>query len=449
MTAFFQSIADFLWGTPLLVFLLVANIILIYYSKLVPLKGFKHAILLVSGKVHKEESAEGQLSHFQALSNALAATIGMGNIAGVAYAINQGGPGAVFWMWVYALVGMNTKFFECTIAVMFRGRDYEGEIQGGPMYAIENGLDKKYKPLAYIFAIFGLIGTLALFQVNQLSSFLKESYAISEYACGMTMTFILIYILRGGLKRISAFTSRVVPLMAFLYLIICLIILGKNYNEIIPTFMQIFKSAFGTDAVVGGTIGYGLLYIIQTGVKRAAFSNEAGVGTAPMAHGNAKTNEPISEGYVAMLGPFIDTIIVCTLTALTILIATKSLNIAKDTKGINLTTFAVENQLGEIGVHFLCVIIFLFAFSTMIGMANYNKKCWDYLFKGRYKMNRNIFILFYSFAIGAAAVVKIDLVVALIDICYAMMAVPNIIVTLFLAKTVSQKLKEYNEKIKV
>jgi AGCS family alanine or glycine:cation symporter len=317
------------------------------------------------------------------------------------------------------------------------------------MYAIENGMGKKYRPLALMFAIFGLIGTLALFQVNQLSSFLRESYEVSEYISGLTMTFILIYILRGGLKRIASFTSRVVPLMAFLYLIICLIILGKNYDLIIPTFIQILKNAFGSDAVVGGTIGYGLLYVIQTGVKRAAFSNEAGVGTAPMAHGNAKTNEPISEGYVAMLGPFIDTIIVCTLTALTILIGTRSMNIAKDTKGINLTTFAIENQLGEYGVHFLCIIIFLFAFSTMIGMANYNKKCWDYLFRGRYKMNRNIFILFYSFAIGAAAVVKIDLVVALIDICYAMMAVPNIIVTLFLAKSVSLKLKDYNSRMRL
>jgi len=447
MTEFVTSIADFLWGTPLLIFLLVANIILIYHSKLVPLFGFKHALKLVGGKHKHEESAQGQLTHFQALSNALAATIGMGNIAGVAYAINQGGPGAVFWMWVYALIGMNTKFFECTLAVMYRGKDHEGEVQGGPMYAIEIGMGKKYKPLAVMFAVFGLIGTLALFQVNQLSSFLNESYSIDNYISGFVMTILLIYILRGGLKRISSFTSRVVPLMAFLYLCICIVVLTKNYELIIPTFFSIFKSAFGSDAIIGGTVGYGLLHVIQTGIKRAAFSNEAGVGTAPMAHSNARTNEPISEGYVAMLGPFIDTIIVCTLTALTILIGINGQDIAKDTKGINLTTFAIENQLGEYGVHFLCIIIFLFAFSTMIGMANYNKKCWDYLFKGRFNMNKNMFILFYSVSIGLAAIVKIDLVVGLIDICYAMMALPNIIVTLFLAKKVSTALKVYNEKI--
>ena len=440
-----ESISSFLWGTPLLVFLLTANLILIYYSKLLPLNGFIHAIKLVFKK-EDDDLVEGQLTHFEALSNALAATIGMGNIAGVAVAIYQGGPGAIFWMWVSALVGMNTKFFECTLAVLYRGKDYQGEVQGGPMYTIEKGMGEKFKPLAIMFAVFGLVGTLALFQINQLASFLKTSYSVDTMISGLVFSIVLIYILLGGLKRIAQFTSKVVPLMAFLYVSLCLVILIKNYDLIIPTFSSIFSHAFGLNSAVGGITGYAIMHVIQTGVKRAAFSNEAGIGTAPMAHGNAKTNEPIAEGYVAMVGPFIDTILVCTLTALTILIGIKGAGELGSLNGINLTTFAFTNELGEFGRHALCIIIFLFAFSTMIGMANYNKKCWDYLFKGKYKLTDKTFIAFYGLAIAIAAIIKMNMVIAVIDICYALMAVPNIIVTVYLAKQVKVKLKEYNKK---
>lgn len=446
MLAILESISGFLWGTTLLVFLLIANIILIYHSKLLPLRGFVHAIRLVFKK-EEDELNEGQLSHFEALSNALAATIGMGNIAGVAVAIYQGGAGAIFWMWVSAIVGMNTKFFECTLAVLYRGKDYQGEVQGGPMYTIEKGLGERFKPLAYAFAIFGLIGTLALFQINQLASFLRTSYSVEPLYSGLVFAVILIYILLGGLKRIASFTSKVVPLMAILYVFLCFIVLGINYDLIIPTFFTIFKEAFAVNSAVGGVGGYAIIHVIQTGVKRAAFSNEAGIGTAPMAHGNAKTNEPIAEGYVAMLGPFIDTVMVCTLTAITILIGIKGMNNIGDLNGINLTTFAFTSQLGEFGRHSLCLIIFLFAFSTMIGMANYNKKCWDYLFKGRFNLGEKTFITFYGLSIAVAAIIKMNTVIAVIDICYALMALPNIIATVWLAKEVRQKLNDYNQRV--
>lgn len=445
MQEILNNISGFLWGTPLLVFLLVANIILIYYSKLLPLNGFVHAFKLVFKK-EEDEKTEGQLTHFEALSNALAATIGMGNIAGVAVAIHQGGAGAIFWMWVSALIGMNTKFFECTLAVLYRGKDYQGEVQGGPMYTIEKGMGPKYKFLAILFAIFGLIGTLALFQINQLASFLKTSYSVDTMYSGLIFAVVLIYILLGGLKRIAMFTSKVVPIMAILYVLLCFGILFKNYELILPTIISIFSEALGLKSAVGGVSGFAIMHIIQTGVKRAAFSNEAGIGTAPMAHGNAKTSEPIAEGYVAMLGPFIDTILVCTLTAVTILIGIKDLSNIGDINGINLTTLAFTSELGEFGRHSLCLIIFLFAFSTMIGMANYNKKCWDYLFKGKYNLTDKTFIAFYGLAIAFAAIIKMDMVVAVIDICYALMAVPNIIVTVYLAKNVKEKLKEYNLK---
>lgn len=445
MLQILESISGFLWGTPLLVFLLVANIILIYHSKLLPLSGFVHAIKLIFKK-EEDDKVEGQLSHFEALSNALAATIGMGNIAGVAVAIYQGGPGAIFWMWVSALIGMNTKFFECTLAVLYRGKDYQGEVQGGPMYTIEKGMGEKYKFLSILFAVFGLVGTLALFQINQLASFLKTSYSVDPMLSGAIFAIVLIYILLGGLKRIAMFTSKVVPLMAILYILLCLTILFKNYDLIFPTLASIFTEAFGIKSAVGGVTGFAIMHVIQTGVKRAAFSNEAGIGTAPMAHGNAKTNEPIAEGYVAMLGPFIDTIMVCTLTAVTILIGIQGAGDLGTLNGINLTTFAFTNELGEWGRHALCVIIFLFAFSTMIGMANYNKKCWDYLFKGKYKLTDKTFIAFYGIAIAIAAIIKMNMVIAVIDICYALMAVPNIIATVYLAGKVKERLADYNKK---
>ncbi|MCO4752926.1 MAG: alanine:cation symporter family protein [Bacteriovoracaceae bacterium] len=444
-----SEIAGLVWGTPLLIFLLAANIILLSFSKLIPIRGLKHAFSLVTGK-HEDKDAQGQITHFQALSNALAATIGLGNIAGVAVAIHQGGAGAVFWMWVSAILGMNTKFFECSLAVMFRGKDYQGEVQGGPMYYIEKGMGKAFRPLALAFAFFGLIGTLALFQINQLASFLDTSYSLEPMWTGLIFMAVTVYILLGGLKRISSFTSKVVPGMSVLYVLLCVGVLAMNYEAIIPMFMSIFESAFGFGQVAGGVSGYALMHVIQTGVKRAAFSNEAGIGTAPMAHGNAKTSEPVSEGYVAMLGPLIDTIIVCTLTALTILVGIDAANMDDIAlNGINLTTFAFTQSLGEFGKHSLGLIIFLFSFSTMIGMANYNKKCWDYLFRGRWGLGDKPFILFYGATIAIGATIKMSAVVSLIDIAYALMAIPNIIATVFLAGKVKASLTKYNQKFKI
>lgn len=449
ITETLSHISNLIWGTPLLIFLMVANAILLFHSKLIPLRGLKHALGLIVGKHADNEQAEGQISHFQALSNALAATIGLGNIAGVAVAIYQGGAGAVFWMWVSALLGMNTKFFECTLAIMFRGKDYLGQTQGGPMYYIEKGMGKRFAPLGIAFAIFGLGGTLGLFQINQLAKFASTAYEVPELLTGVVFMAVTGYILLGGLKRISHFTSSVVPFMSGFYFLLCVIILFLNHEKILPVFASIFDQAFGASQIAGGVTGYAIMHVIQTGVKRAAFSNEAGIGTAPMAHGNAKTNEPVSEGYVAMLGPLVDTIIVCTLTALTILVSLDGASTGVELNGINLTTFAFTKSLGNSGKHLLAVIIFLFSFSTMVGMANYNKKCWDYLFKGRFGLGEKSFIAFYSSSLAFASIVKMDAVISIMDICYAMMAVPNIIATVFLAKKVKAALKEYNKKFKI
>ncbi len=442
MSQLLADVASFVWGLPLLVLLIGANLILIYHSKLIPLRGFKHAIKLVFSK-KDEVHSEGQITHFQALCNALAATIGLGNISGVAIAIYQGGPGAILWMWVAAFMGMNTKFFECSLAVMYRGVDSNGEVQGGPMYVIENALPSKYRFLGYLFAIFGVVGTLALFQINQLSHFVSSTYSIPNYFTGGFFCLITIYILHGGLKRITNFTSSVVPLMSVLYVLLCFIILIMNIEKIPTIFLNIFSQALTGEAIGGGVLGYGVLHILKTGFKRAAFSNEAGIGTAPMAHGNVRTSEPISEGYVAMLGPFVDTILVCTLTALTILVST---DLSQNLNGINLTTHAFRSQLGDFGAHALGIIILLFSFSTMVGMANYCQKCWGFIFRDKKFFGQKMFIAYYSASIAIGAMIKMNDVVNLIDIAYALMAVPNLIATIYLAKTVKIKLKEYNNK---
>lgn len=446
MSDFLSNLASIVWGTPLLIFLILANLILLYFSKLAPLKGIKHAISLI-GKKQTTDYTKGEISHFEALSNALAATIGLGNISGVAVAIYQGGAGAVFWMWIAAFLGMNTKFFECTLAVLYRGKNYKGEIDGGPMYYIENGLSRKFKPLAFMFAICGIIGTLSLFQINQLSAFLNVQYGIENYITGIVFASLVLYILLGGLKRISQFTSKVVPLMSVLYFLICLIILVLNYDKILSTFASIFVEALTGKSITGGVLGYSIMHILKTGVKRAAFSNEAGIGTAPMAHGNAKTDEPISEGYVAMLGPLIDTIIVCTLTALTILVSMDSA--MEGLNGINLTSFAFEKNLGSFGKNTLGIIILLFSFSTMIGMANYNRKCWNYLFKGKFLFKEKAFITYYVSSLVFGAMIKMSSVIDLIDIAYALMAIPNIIAALLLAPKVREKLQIYNKKYNI
>lgn len=442
MQELMSKIANEVWGTPMLYFLTIANIILLYQSKFLPIKGFFHALKLIFKKKESENKAEGELSHFETLSNALAATIGLGNISGVAVAIFQGGAGALFWMWVAGFIGMNTKFFECTLAVIYRG-----ENTGGPMYYIEKGLGKKYRILGFLFALFGLVGTLSLFQVNQLTSFIESSYSIPGYTSGIVFSLLTFYILSGGLKRISFVTSKIVPIMGFGYSILCFIIIGLNLENLSSVFLQIFQEAFTGKAALGGAIGLSVKEVIQIGLKRASFSNEAGIGTAPMAHADAKTNEPISEGYVAMLGPFFDTIIVCSMTGIVILLGLQGSSAYQN--GIDLTTSIFVKFLGEFGKHALGLMVFLFAFSTMIGMANYNKKCWDYLFAKKKYFNNFSFIVFYSTTLLIGSLLKINIVIDLIDICYGLMAIPNIFAVVLLSKKVNEKLKIYNQKYKI
>ncbi|MCY4524622.1 MAG: amino acid carrier protein [Halobacteriovoraceae bacterium] len=437
-------IVDYLWGPFLVTILVGVGVYLLTLSRLRTILKLKRGFRLIFRCDHQDEKTLGQLSCFKALCNALASTIGLGNIAGVAVAISQGGPGAIFWMWIAAILGMNTKFFECTLAIMFRGRDYKNEVQGGPMYYI-SALPKRLHFLAVVFAICGLFGTLSLFNINQLSSFTSEYYGLSPWLVGGFTALLLAYILNGGLSRLARFTSTLVPFACILYTITCIVILFLNLDKIPGIFLSIFDQAFNGTALWGGATGLTMAQVIQIGFKRASFSNEAGVGTAPMAHGNAKISEPIAEGLVAMTGPFLDTIIICTLTALTIL-TTLSPDEIDRSSGILITMSAFSKALPGVGSFFLGLSVILFSFTTILGSANYNQKCWNFLFKGRRFFTRKSFIIFYCGAILVGAIVSLDVVVNFLDIFFALMTIPNLIATVYLAPKVVVAMNDYFKK---
>ena len=443
---FSVTLADFAWGWPLIFLLMGGGLYLFILSHALPLKGFFHAIRLIFG-IDKEKGKhlKGQLSHFKSFSNAIAATVGMGNIGGVALAVSTGGPGAIFWMWVSAIIGMNTKFFECTLAVMFRGKDYMGEVQGGPMYVIKEALPKKYHWLAYAFAIFGLLGCMALFNINQLTDFVESEYSIERYWVGIICSGLVAYILLGGIQRIASVSAALVPTMCVLYVFGCLYIIFLKWEMLPYVFEKIFNEAFSFNSASGAAIGLTFKEIMITGVRRAAFSNEAGIGTAPMAHSNAKTNEPISEGLVAMIGPFLDTIVICTMTAIVILVTFPD-RIYSGPEGVKLTIEVFKENIPIWGEHLLGISVLLFSFTTMIGMANYNQKCWNFLFMGKRGLGNFTFIGFFSLSLMFGALFPLHTVINLLDAGLGFMAYPNMIATIILAPKIITELKRYFHK---
>jgi len=438
-----SALAGFLWGTPLVLLLLGGGIFFVFYSRLIPLLYFKHGIDILMGK-YDSDDAPGQITHFEALSSALAGTVGMGNIAGVAVAIHTGGPGAIFWMWVTAILGMSTKYFTCTLAVMYRGNDDKGEIQGGVMYFIEKGLGEKFRPLSIMFSVSGLFGSLVFFQANQLSQIIRdfiftplvlfqENIFIGNLLTGIFVAGLVGVVIFGGIQRIAKVASKMVPFMVGIYLFVAIIILGKNFWKIPEIFSLIIQDAFTGSAVTGGALGS----MIIIGVRRGLFSNEAGTGTETMAHGAAKTKEPVREGLVAMLGPFIDTIIVCSITAMIILIS-GVYNL--DYNGVTLTAAAFEAELGLSGQIFLIIAVLTFAFSTMFGYSYYGRKCVSYLFGTRWKSAYN---WVYIVTIIIASVTSIDIAVNFVDSAYALMVIPTMVGTLLLSPKVITESKRY------
>ena len=439
-----SAFASFMWGLPLLILLLGGGIFFSLYSRFVPFKYFGHGLNILLGRYHDPKDP-GEITHFQALSSALASTVGLGNISGVAIAIQMGGPGALFWMWVSAVVGMSTKFFSCTLSILYRGKDDEGNIQGGPMYYIENGLGPKFKPLSILFSLAGLVGCTVMFQSNQLADIIRneifipygwfsESVMMGNFVQGVIMAILTAIVIFGGIQRIGQVASYMVPIMVVLYLFSGLLVIFNHLSEIPSLFGLIIHDAFTGDAVMGGAVGS----VIIAGVRRALFSNEAGLGTSDMAHGAAKTKEPVREGLVAMIEPFIDTIVVCTITAMVILASgvweQEGLN------GATMTTTAFIKELGGFGKFLLLSAVLTFSLSTMMSYSYYGSKCSGYLFG-----TKSIFYYrcFYIVTIVIGAMITIEVVINLVDGMYAIMAIPTVLGSVLLSGKVMAEARRY------
>ena len=444
-----SDISSFVWGYPLLFILIGGGLYLLFVSKFLPFKYFFHAIDIVRGKFNDKKS-DGEISHFQALTTALSATVGMGNIAGVAVAISIGGPGAIFWMWMSGIIGMSTKFFASALAVMYRGLDSAGKKQGGPMYFIVNGLGKKWFPMAMFFSFCGMVGALPVFNVNQLTQAINDivlkpnGFEVSLFSntiIGLILIILTSIVILGGLKRISRVSARLVPFMVGVYIISILAILIVNYNNVPEYLYLIFYDAFNADYYSGNSALGGVLgALIILGIRRGAFSNEAGIGMAPMAHGAAKTNNPIKEGFVAMLGPFIDTLMVCTMTALAILV-TGAWKTQAD--GVSLTAAAFESSFSGIGNYILLACVFVFSISSLFSYSYYGTKCLSFIAGDNNKKKYN-YIYIISIMLGATT--SLSMMINLIDTFFALMAIPTMIATLILAPKVLNELKKYEIK---
>ena len=447
---FFANLSNFLWGNFGVANLVIGGgIFFLLYSRLTPFRYFKHAFDILLGK-YDDPSDDGQISHFQALSTALSSTVGIGNIAGVAVAISLGGPGALFWMWISALVGMATKFFTCSLGIMFRGHDSDGELQGGPMYVIEQGMGKKFKFLSYWFSIAGLVGCLSLLQVNQLTQILSDQlikinpHIASTFPLDLTIGIIIALIVSivifGGLQRIADVASRIVPFMVIVYLSAGLFIVFSNIALVPSIFNLIISSAFNGSSVAGGFVGTAV--VISQGFRRAAFSNEAGMGTEVMAIGASKNNEPIRSGLVAMIGPVIDTIIVCTITGIVILLSGDWMT--GEFSGVSLTQKSFANHLGVVGDFILIFSVATFALSTMFGYSYYGCKCASYLFGTGSKVYYRIF---YVITLVLGSVLSLDLAVNIVDAMFALMAFPTMISAIYLSPHIKKEAKRYFETI--
>ncbi|WP_321394463.1 amino acid carrier protein [Emcibacter sp.] len=441
---FFNEFAAFMWGKPLVALIVLGGLFFMLYSRFLPYKYLPHAIDILRGKYNKA-GGHGDISHFQALATALSGTLGLGNITGVALAITIGGPGAVFWMWVTAIVGMATKFFTASLAIMYRGYDSKGHLQGGPMYVIREGLGRKWIPLAILFAFAGLMGTLPVFQINQLIQIIRDMVAVPagltsaddhflfDLIAGLLMAGLVLAIISGRIQRIADVTSRLVPLMVVFYVVMTTILLVM-YAENIPEMLTlIVTDAFSGKAAAGGAVGA----VILIGVQRGAFSNEAGIGTESLAHGAAKTDYPTREGLVAMLGPVIDTLIVCTCTALAILVTGVWQG---DANGVSLTGSAFEAAFPGLGGYLLTVMVFFLAISTMLSFWYYGSKCTGFLIGAE---REHYYVWFYVALIVVGAVASLKAVIGLIDGMYAVMAIPTMTSTLLLAPRVMERARIY------
>lgn len=442
----FSQISGFVWGVPLVVLLLGTGAFLTLRMLFIQIRGFKHGVDIARGK-YDDPSHKGELTHFQALSAALSATIGIGNIGGVATALYYGGPGAIFWMWVSAFFGMAIKYTECSLAIKYREIEPNGNIRGGPMYYIQMGLGSKYKWLAWIFALctgIAAFGAGNMVQSNTLAHSIVDVMAVPaediatwRWAIGIVIASLVGVVIIGGIRRIGHVASFLVPFMSVAYVASALIVLYINRSDVIPAFEKIFYHAFNPTAAAGGFVGATVWMTISWGLRRGLFSNESGQGSAPMAHATARVYEPVREGMVAMLGPFIDTILICTMTAL-VIITTGMWNSGEN--GAPLTMAAFDAALPIYGRWMVVIGIVFFAYSTSIAWSYYGEKAIEYIAGPRAKLPYKwVFILFIL--LGA----RLDLVAvwSFADIANGLMAVPNLVALIGLSGIVVAFTRKY------
>tara|TARA_B110000444_G_scaffold181625_1_gene170437 strand:+ start:1844 stop:3190 length:1347 start_codon:yes stop_codon:yes gene_type:complete len=439
LETFSQQLADTVWGTPLVALLLGGGCFFIIASRALPYRYMGHAIAILRGR-YDTPDANGEISHQQALAAALSNTMGLGNIAGVALAIVAGGPGAVFWMWMSAIVGIATKFFTCSLGVMYRGKDSLGNLQGGPMYVIREALPRPYYPLAVLFSLAGLIGTLPIFQANQLTALIQDTVLAgtapewAPLAIGVVIATVVGSVIFGGLPRVARVAVALLPTMVIVYLAMTMWVLANHLPDIPRVLATIFTEALSPTAVGGGFLG-----VMLIGISRGAFSNEAGVGTEVMAHSAAKTDEPIREGMLATLGPVFDTLIVCTCTALVILLA-GNWQSPGDMSGITLTADAFRSEMGNVGLITLGFVALILSTTTMFAGWYFGAKCFGFLVGAKWQP---YFRWFFVAAVVFGATVSIDVVFNLISASYGIMAIPTMVSAIILAPRVLRAAERY------
>ncbi|MBK1851364.1 MULTISPECIES: alanine/glycine:cation symporter family protein [unclassified Marinobacter] len=440
------AINGLVWGPPMLVLILGVGLFLSLGLKLMPVLQIGAGLRLMwKGRSSSGAESDGEIPPFQALMTALAATVGTGNIAGVATAIFLGGPGALFWMWLTALVGMATKYSEAVLAVRFREVDERGVHVGGPMYYIRNGLGKKWAWLGVLFAIFAAIAGFGIgntVQANSVADVMEATFGLPHWISGVILMVLVGLVLIGGIRRIGQVASALVPLMALSYLVAGLIVLAINYAEIPAAFGLIFEHAFSPIAAEGGFAGAAVWAAIRFGVARGVFSNEAGLGSAPIAHAAAQTKNPINQGMVAMLGTFIDTIIICTITGLVIITSGAW---TSGESGAELTSMAFAQALPGVGDYVVAIALAIFAFTTLLGWSFYGERSVEFLFGVKAIVPYRIA---WIIAIPLGATVNLGLIWLIADTLNAMMALPNLIALLLLSPVVFRLTKEHFEREK-
>ena len=439
-----SAIDSFIWGAPLLILLSGTGLYLTLRLGFIQIRYLPRALGYL---FKKDKGGKGDVSSFAALCTALAATIGTGNIVGVATAVQAGGPGAIFWMWLVALLGMATKYAECLLAVKYRVRDKNGFMAGGPMYYIERGLGIKW--LAKLFALFGVmvaffgIGTFP--QVNAITHAMQDTFNIPVLVTAIIVTLLVGLIILGGVKRIATASSVIVPFMAILYVTTSLVIILLNIEKVPDAISLIICSAFDPQAALGGAVGFTVMKAIQSGVARGIFSNESGLGSAPIAAAAAQTREPVRQGLISMTGTFLDTIIVCTMTGI-VLVLTGAWN-NPDLAGATVTNYAFAQGLGtSIGATIVTVGLLFFAFTTILGWCYYGERCFVYLVGIR---GVKLYRLAYIVLVGLGSFLHLNLIWIIADIVNGLMAFPNLIALIGLRKVVIEETKDYFQRLKI